>query len=802
MADLDFEALKNASARLAGGDATGTGYLVAKQRIATCEHVVRGWPDGAGKVFLGPKQVELAGKVIAVDAATDCAIVELVEPTDTKPLPLAAAPLRKAVWEGFGFPAVAKGAGLPIDGHVADPGTSDDRGVASLLLYSPNVAAGQASPLHGFSGSPVLVQGAVVGHFKKHLGDPDDRARAAYGYVYATPIAAVRELLGDATPELRKIDPPKLDVFSDHVSALPTAAFHVFISYRSTDRAFAKNLTRRLEGAGLRVYLAEFEMRPGDGIVAGLNHALTNSKAAITIVSRSWLESPWCDAEQQYLVGRAIQDPSFRLIALRIDGSQLPALLGSRKFLDVDPATFEDETVSPAVIDDLLWGLIDRPKPALESAASKVGREELQAARHFAPELTLAADRAAADVLAVWQSWKSSGLNDISPALKAAEILVAKARPELALRILDDLDHPGLRASQLRGLALSKSEGRRHEAIAVFERLRAEGHRDPETTGNLAAAYKANFRQSGSRSDARKAYELYLESHEQSGDTWVGINAATLALRAGMAEKARDLADSLTRVLETKAEAQRTHWDWATLAEAYLLAGRSAKAREHYLRASAAAGQRVRDVAVMREGARDDLEALGQDRATLDDCFSVPTVVAFVGHVTDLSTRAVPRFPKSKVGEVRKQIRQRLERLKPVHTFSGVARGADIVLIEETLALGGTPYVILPIPPADFRRVSVGGTWNERFDALIAKLECELLNDTCPPDEQLPDLFQRANVRVQKRAIEYAKALFGTPKVIAVWDGQPGDGAGGTADAVERWQMDGYEVDIIDVSKL
>jgi hypothetical protein len=25
---------------------------------------------------------------------------------------------------------------------------------------------------------------------------------------------------------------------------------------------------------------------------------------------------------------------------------------------------------------------------------------------------------------------------------------------------------------------------------------------------------------------------------------------------------------------------------------------------------------------------------------------------------------------------------------------------------------------------------------------------------------------------------------------------------GGTADAVERWQVDGYEVDIIDVSKL
>jgi hypothetical protein len=45
--------------------------------------------------------------------------------------------------------------------------------------------------------------------------------------------------------------------------------------------------------------------------------------------------------------------------------------------------------------------------------------------------------------------------------------------------------------------------------------------------------------------------------------------------------------------------------------------------------------------------------------------------------------------------------------------------------------------------------------------------------------------------------------LFGRPAIIAVWDGKPGDAGGGTPDAVERWQVGGFdlEINIIDPAK-
>jgi hypothetical protein len=52
--------------------------------------------------------------------------------------------------------------------------------------------------------------------------------------------------------------------------------------------------------------------------------------------------------------------------------------------------------------------------------------------------------------------------------------------------------------------------------------------------------------------------------------------------------------------------------------------------------------------------------------------------------------------------------------------------------------------------------------------------------------------------------MEYAQALFGRPRIIVVWDGKPGDGSGGTADAVGRWQVGGFdqELDVIEPARL
>lgn len=185
----------------------GSGYLLAKQRIGTAEHVVRSWQKGRSydiRIGWGANQRVCRAHLLDSDMQSDAAVIALYEVLDVEPLPVAPKPDRDVDWEGYGFPALAgkpdAPAGLPIYGRIEDSSEVNESGRPRMLLQCDQAASGNASPLHGFSGSPVIVGGAVVGHLVRHIGDVDDRRRAAYGYLYACPIDAVIAML-DVVPK-------------------------------------------------------------------------------------------------------------------------------------------------------------------------------------------------------------------------------------------------------------------------------------------------------------------------------------------------------------------------------------------------------------------------------------------------------------------------------------------------------------------------------------------------------------------------------------------------------------------------
>lgn len=193
-----------------GQQKMGTGYLIAANLVATCEHVVRDAVLATVEIsFNGTKKL---AKSIRNNNSSDCAIIELVDPlVNVTPLILGGACNWKATWDTCGFPAAGKGAAVMLDGIVNDPDAIDDLQAEVLELTSPNVAAGMATPLHGFSGSPIIVDGMVVGHLKRFLSDPDEPTRPAYGKVYATRAACVNNLLdGAALAEPLPVTPPQV----------------------------------------------------------------------------------------------------------------------------------------------------------------------------------------------------------------------------------------------------------------------------------------------------------------------------------------------------------------------------------------------------------------------------------------------------------------------------------------------------------------------------------------------------------------------------------------------------------------
>ncbi|MBM4260758.1 MAG: TIR domain-containing protein [Deltaproteobacteria bacterium] len=430
--------LKQTCVFISGPDGTGTGYLIAPQRIATALHVVKSWQPGQRyPVIVGVGGPTCRATLLKSDLASDSAVLGFDESLAVAPLPIAHGLKRRVVWECYGFPALTsktdRPTGLPIDGQIQDPQTRNDIGQPAILLYSDQIATGNASPLHGFSGSPVVVDGALVGHLTKHIGDADDKRRAAYGYVYACPIGEVVKLL-DIAPESVAIAPTVLATRTELVPAIDDTAYHVFVSYRSTDRPWALSLVARLEGAGLRVFIDQRELVPGGDLAAQLESALQRSRAAVVLVSKGWLESPWCQQEASVLKKRAIEDEEFCLVPLRLDDSPMPPFLDTRVWLDFNGKS----QAEGANLDRLLNVLVGRFTDSDNTPTARANAAETRVIDRFVAEIQSAAKGDGKQIFDILSEWRKTTATDLAPLIAAAEAFNGKGLFESTLQILEN----------------------------------------------------------------------------------------------------------------------------------------------------------------------------------------------------------------------------------------------------------------------------------------------------------------------------------------------------------------------------
>ena len=171
----------------------------------------------------------------------------------------------------------------------------------------------------------------------------------------------------------------------------------------------------------------------------------------------------------------------------------------------------------------------------------------------------------------------------------------------------------------------------------------------------------------------------------------------------------------------------------------------------------------------------------------------------FTGHMVDLPDRKKTRFPQANVPAARAAIREMIlkaiepEQSPPVGIASG-ARGGDILFHEECRALGLRTILILPFPPREFERDSVSGLpgtdWVVHFR--------QLWRETAEADREVMGLplNEEAYAACNRRILELARQR-GRFHLIALWDGEGGDGPGGTADLIKQAGDQSDKTDVI-----
>jgi hypothetical protein len=196
----------------------------------------------------------------------------------------------------------------------------------------------------------------------------------------------------------------------------------------------------------------------------------------------------------------------------------------------------------------------------------------------------------------------------------------------------------------------------------------------------------------------------------------------------------------------------------------------------------------------------------------LATAIKAPHVILFTGHLIDAPGRDNPRFPATMEPIARDRIKEKLAaRLQQIagSTLCGIAgggSGGDILFHEVCAEMGIPSELYLALPPDRFVKASVesaGQQWEERFYKLAGNLPMRVLAER----EELPvwlramanyNLWQRNNLWMLHNAIAIAGKNL---TLIALWDGQSGDGAGGTQDMVRRAEGVGARIIIIDTRK-
>lgn len=180
-------------------------------------------------------------------------------------------------------------------------------------------------------------------------------------------------------------------------------------------------------------------------------------------------------------------------------------------------------------------------------------------------------------------------------------------------------------------------------------------------------------------------------------------------------------------------------------------------------------------------------------------------VFLFSGHMVDAPGRENPRFPPKMESAVRDAIDGELDRHGAGPQDLGVgsaACGSDLLFAEGLLRRGAGLRLCLAFPEPEFLRKSVafaGVDWVRRFHVVTARARVDVFPADSPIARTTSDPYERTNLWM----LEEARRLGGQELVfLCVWDGEGGDGPGGTAHMVQAVEAAGGSVSRIDPRSL
>lgn len=329
----------------------------------------------------------------------------------------------------------------------------------------------------------------------------------------------------------------------------------------------------------------------------------------------------------------------------------------------------------------------------------------------------------------------------------------------------------------------------------------------------------------------RAAIESYATGYRRNpAHYYSGINALTLmhlyrhlTKDACYENEMTSMAGAVRFAAECEPDEPQRFWSNATLGDLEVLVGTSETVRAAYkeaiakndrdwfaLNSSRAQLQLLRDLSFRPEIVDAGLATFDRALQNLkkpEERWQPRRVFLFSGHMIDAEGRTPARFPKGKESAAAQKIAEALERLKAGPEDLALTQGAcggDLLFTEACQQRGLKVQWLQPFDEPEFIQKSVvcrGEAWRDWYLAAKEKLTTEIRSAPIHlgPVQNGVDPFERCN-----RWLLYTALSYGISKVqfISLWNGDGGDGPGGTAHMYEEVKRRTGQVTWIDSRSL
>ena len=350
-------------------------------------------------------------------------------------------------------------------------------------------------------------------------------------------------------------------------------------------------------------------------------------------------------------------------------------------------------------------------------------------------------------------------------------------------------------------LCLARS-GATDQAISSLNNYKFQIPNTEDFLALRARLYKDKFLTEKNISKRKKygkeSQQYYLKAFKKSQSYYPVINAATVSLLLGDSRKCNEFALETLKILASiKSNEKQDYYYWATEAEALLLLERFDEVLISLKKAKKLSKRNIGN----RSTTYKQLSLICNTKALSTDLIGAirpPTVITYTGQMVHGIGKTPGIDPKDLAG-IREEIKLKFYQHNVGIAYGALACGADILIAEEILQLGGELNVILPFAKEEFRKISVtpaGKSWEKRFDTLIKKANSiSYVVDNAYSGYEL--LFETCALQSMGRAFLRAKQLDSIPLQVAIWNQSKSSNKAGTAQAIRTWKKLGQKSEVI-----